>query len=152
MPTPSIEAFPEHGNPFDEGVTMTILEHWFEEVWNKGRENVIDELLAPHAVGHGLQTPDGKDVTGVPAFKDFYKVFNSAFSDIHVKVEDTVTQGDKTVARCTVTATHTGHDLGRPATGKPVKFTGMCLVRVKDGQIVESWNNFDFMTMHQQLD
>lgn len=27
----------------------------------------------------------------------------------------------------------------------------MCIVRLRDGQIVEAWNNFDFMSMFQQL-
>lgn len=130
---------------------MTILERWFEEVWNKGREAAIDELSSPEIKGHGLIDPDGKEVEGMAAFKSFYHAFRSAFPDIHVEVQDTVTEGDKTVARCLVTAKHTGEGLGKPPAGKPVEFTGMCLVRVKDGKIVESWNNFDFMAMHQQL-
>ena len=55
-------------------------------------------------------------------------------------------------ARCLVTGTHTGESLGRPSTGKPVIFHGMTMVRLKDGKIVESWNNFDFMTMYKQLE
>ena len=131
---------------------MTFLERWFEEVWNKGREAAIDEMSAPDTKGHGLTNPDGKAVDGMPAFKVFYNSFRSAFSDIHVEVEDTVTEGDRTVARCVVTATHTGEGLGMAPTGKSVKFTGMTLVRLKDGKIVESWNNFDFMSMYKQLE
>jgi len=33
-----------------------------------------------------------------------------------------------------------------------VKFTGMTMARVKDGKIAEAWNNFDFMTMFQQME
>jgi predicted ester cyclase len=131
---------------------MTFLERWFEEVWNKGREAAIDEMSHPDTKGHGLTTPDGKEVDGMVAFKVFYRSFRSAFSGIHVDVEDTVTEGDRTVARCVVTGTHTGAGLGIAATGKPVKFTGMTLVRLKDGKIVESWNNFDFMSMYKQLE
>ena len=32
---------------------MTILDRWFEEVWNKGRESAIDEMLYHEAAGHG---------------------------------------------------------------------------------------------------
>jgi steroid delta-isomerase-like uncharacterized protein len=131
---------------------MTFMERWFEEVWNKGREDAIDEMTAVDTKGHGLKGPDGKEVDGIVAFKDFYRTFRAAFSDIHVKVEETVTEGDTTVARCLVTGTHTGDSLGRPSTGKPVTFRGMSMVRLKDGKIVESWNNFDFMTMYQQLE
>ncbi len=131
---------------------MTFIERWFEEVWNKGREDAIGEMMAAHTKGHGLKGPDGKEIDGMAAFKSFHKTFRSAFSDIHIKVEATVTEGDWTVARCLVTGTHTGDSLGRPSTGKPVQFRGMTMARLKDGKIVESWNNFDFMTMYKQLE
>lgn len=130
---------------------MTLLERWFEEVWNKGREAAIDEMCDPNVVGHGLTDADGNEVHKVTAFKVFYRQFRSAFTDIHILVEDTVSEGDKIVARCLVTGTHDGHGLGMAPTNKPVKFTGLCMVRIKEGKIVESWNNFDFLTMHRQL-
>ena len=130
---------------------MTFLERWFEEVWNKGREEAIDEMAIEDAKTHGLEQPDGTPVKGRQAFKDFHKLFRSAFSNIHIKVEDTLTEGDKTMARCVVTGIHTGPGLGMPATGKPVQFTGMCIVRLEDGKLAEAWNNFDMGTMYRQL-
>jgi predicted ester cyclase len=129
----------------------TILERWFEEVWNQGQEAKIDEMLAPAIRGHGLTTPDGDTVEDISAFKSFYRGFRSAFSDIRVDVQETVTEGDKTVARCLVRAVNTGAFRGHPPTGKRVEFTGICLVHVREGRIAESWNNFDFETMSQQL-
>ena len=35
-----------------------IVRRWFEEVWNQGREETIDELFAEHAVGYGLGDTD----------------------------------------------------------------------------------------------
>ena len=29
---------------------VTILHRWFEEVWNQGRAELIDEMIAPDAV------------------------------------------------------------------------------------------------------
>jgi predicted ester cyclase len=46
---------------------------------------------------------------------------------------------------------HTGDSLGFAATQAPVEITGIAIVRVADGKIVEAWNNFDFLTMHRQL-
>jgi steroid delta-isomerase-like uncharacterized protein len=129
----------------------TIQHRWFEEVWNKGRADAIDQMLAPEIVGHGLVDSNGNEVRGVEAFKSFYESFREAFPDIKVTVEDTVAEGDKIVARCTVRATHTGEGLGVNPTNRPVEFTGMCMLRVKDGRIVESWNSFDFLTMMQQI-
>jgi len=32
-----------------------------------------------------------------------------------------------------------------------MEITGVAIVRIKNGQIVEAWNNFDFMTLYKQL-
>jgi hypothetical protein len=37
------------------------------------------------------------------------------------------------------------------ATRAPVEFTGVSITRIKDGKIIEAWNNFDFMKMYKQL-
>jgi len=50
-----------------------------------------------------------------------------------------------------VRARHEGDFMGREATQSPVDFTGMTIVRIKNGKIVEAWNNFDFMTLHRQV-
>jgi predicted ester cyclase len=131
---------------------MSILYRWFEEVWNQGREAAIEEMLDAAVKSRGLTDAAGNEVDGLPAFKDFYRQFRSAFPDIHIQVEDTVSEGDRTVARCHVTATHTGVGLAKAPTGKPVEFRGMTMVRVRDGKIVESWNNFDFATLTKQLE
>jgi steroid delta-isomerase-like uncharacterized protein len=132
---------------------MKFAERWFEEVWNKGREDAIDEMMSPYTESHGLAHPDGKEVDGMTAFRSFHKAFRSAFPDVHISVEDTVADGDKTAARCLVTGTHTGEAFaGKLPTGKSVKFYGMTMFRVKEGKIVESWNNFDFSAMYKQLE
>lgn len=130
---------------------MTFLDKWFEEVWNRGRAEAIDEMLAPHVKTYGLEHPDGAAVDGSGAFKAFHQQLCSSFSDIHVDVTQTVSEEDLTAARCVVTAMHTGDGLGVPATGRKVTFTGMCMVRLQDGRAVEAWNNFDLSSMYRQL-
>ena len=131
---------------------MNIMNRWFEEVWNQGRESAIDELSYDEVQGHGLRGPDGNEVHGMDSFKEYYRQMRAALSEIHVTVEDVITEGNLTVARCTVTAKHTGEGLGRPPKGNPIQFTGMTMARIKDGKIAEAWNNFDFMTMFQQME
>ena len=131
---------------------MTILHRWFEEVWNQGRESAIDEMSYHDVHGHGLQAPDGNEVQSMDAFKAYYRQMRAALSDIHVTVEDVVTEGDLMVARCTVTAKHTGEGLGKTPKGNPIQFTGMTMARIKEGKIAEAWNNFDFLTLYQQME
>jgi steroid delta-isomerase-like uncharacterized protein len=129
----------------------TIPHRWFEEVWNNGREEAIDEMFAEEAIAHGLSDGTGNTPRGPAGFKPFYNSFRSSFPDIHITVEDTICEGDKIVARCHIQATHTGDGLGIPATGKPVDFKGVAIVRIADGKIVEAWNHFDFIDMYQQI-
>ncbi len=131
---------------------MTILNRWFEEVWNQGRESAIDELSFPETVCHGLRDAQGKKVDGMDAFKAFHRQFRGAVSDIHITVEDTVTEGDLSVARCTVRAKHSGEGLGKPPKGNQLQFSGMTMVRLKEGKIAEAWNNYDFTTMLEQME
>jgi steroid delta-isomerase-like uncharacterized protein len=130
---------------------QTVVHRWFEEVWNQGRESAIEELMAPDGQAHGLSHASAAPVKGHDAFKDFYRQFRAAFSDIHIAIEDTICEGDKVVVRCLVTARHSGDGLAGPATGKTVEFGGVCLARVQGGKLVEAWNNFDFLGMFQQV-
>ncbi|MBV9211755.1 MAG: ester cyclase [Acidobacteria bacterium] len=128
-----------------------LIRRWFEEVWNKGREDAIDEMLADEAVVHGLADESGQPLHGLQDFHAFHQKFRQAFPDIYVTVDDVITEGDKGAVRCSVRGSHTGDSLGFEASHKPVEFTGMSMVRIADGKIVEAWNNFDFMNMYQQI-
>ena len=69
-----------------------------------------------------------------------------------IVVEDMVAEGDKVAARCSVRAKHEGDFLGIAATQSPVDFTGIAIVRIENGKIVEAWNNFDFMSCTSRSD
>ena len=128
-----------------------LIRRWFEEVWNKGREEAIDELFAAEGIAHGLADEAGNALRGPQDFKPFFRKFRSAFPEIEVVVEDTVAEGDKVAARCVVRGKHQSDSLGFAATGQSTEFTGITIVRIENGKIVEAWNNFDFMTMYKQL-
>src|SRR3954467_9986370 len=129
-------------------VDSSFINRWFEEVWNNKSEAAVDEMLADDGVGHGLP---GGDIRGPAAFKEYQRALVSAYPDLRVIVEQTVTEGDKIAGVCRVTGVHQGEGLGLSATNKPVEFTGLCLMRVQDGKIIEAWNEFNFMDMYQQL-
>ena len=126
----------------------SVMRTWFDELWNQGREDTIDRLFAADGLAHGL--PGGGVIRGPAEFKPFFRNFRAAFPDIRIEVVRTVTQGDTVAGHCRVTGTHTGDTIGKP-TGKATEFWGMVIVRVRDGQIVEGWNNFDFLSLYQQM-
>jgi steroid delta-isomerase-like uncharacterized protein len=129
----------------------SVVRTWFDEVWNQGKETTIDRLFGADCVAHGLSNADGSPLRGPAAFKLFFHQFRDAFPEIQIEVVRTVIEGDTTAAYCRVTGVHSGKDFIRPATGKRIDFSGVAMARVRDGQIVESWNSFDFLTLYQQL-
>ena len=130
---------------------VALIRRWFDEVWNKGRAEAIDEMFDEEGIAHGLADETGAPLRGPTGFKPFFHRFHDAFPEMEVVVEDTVSEGDKVAARCSIRGRHRGDTLGFKATDSPVEFDGICIVRIADGKIVEAWNNFDFMSMFQQL-
>jgi steroid delta-isomerase-like uncharacterized protein len=128
-----------------------LVRRWFEEVWTRGRAEAIDEMFAADGIAHGLSDEAGNPLRGPAEFKPFHEIFRGAFPNIEVVVEDMIAEGDKVAARCSVRAKHTGDHLGVAASNAPVDFTGISIVRIKDGKIIEAWNNFDFMRMNKQI-
>lgn len=128
-----------------------LVRRWFEEVWNKGRAEAIDEMFAADGIAHGLSDDAENPLQGPADFKPFHETFRGAFPDIEVIVEDLIAEDDKVAARCSVRGKHTGDHLGVAASNAPVDFTGVSIVRIKDGKIIEAWNNFDFMRMNRQI-
>jgi len=129
----------------------SILRDWFQKVWNEGDENSITRLAHPEAVIHGLAADSGEPVKGTAQFVPFFRAMRSAIPDLHIHVERTISEGAYTTGHCVVTGHHTGAGLQVGATNSAVRFEGMATLRIANGQIVEAWNFFDFLTFYRQL-
>lgn len=128
-----------------------FTKRWFDEVWNKQNADAIDEMLAESCSVNGINDDNGNAVVGPAGYRPFHKKFISAFPDLKVTVEDSVTEGDKVAVRCRVNATHRGDGIGVTPRDTPVEFTFMSFVRIENGKIASAWNNVDFMEMYRQL-
>ena len=125
----------------------TLVRRWFEQVWNKGRAESIDELLSERSVVHGL----GTDLHGPAGFKPFHAAYRDAFPDLALQIEHMLADDDLVAVHWSATATHGGGGLGFAATGKRVSFRGMTLIRVEGNKLIEGWNSFDQLGLLQQL-
>jgi steroid delta-isomerase-like uncharacterized protein len=128
-----------------------LVRRWFQQVWNEGRIETVEELLAPDAVIHGLGE-QGLAVRGPKAFLNFFATMRSAFPDIHVQVEQVVNQGEWFAARFSASMTYTGGGLGFAANQKKAKIDGMAMGRIVNGKIAEGWNIWDQRALLAQLD
>jgi len=59
--------------------------------------------------------------------------------DMEVITEHSVEDGEWVAHRYTIRGTHKAELFGQPPTGKRYETTGMDMVRVRDGQLVEHW-------------
>lgn len=77
---------------------------------------------------------------------------STAFPDVQVNVEEMIAEGDKVVIRLTVTGTHKGVLMGTiQPTGKPATWTGIDILGIKNGKIVERWSQRDLLGLMRQI-
>jgi len=117
-----------------------LVIRWFDEVWNQGRRETINELYATGCVLH-----DGANAyRGPEEFIRFHDVLRAQFSEFSIKPIISLAEGDLACVHWSVDCRHT-------ASGKPVHLTGMSIVRIRDGRFVEAWQNWDAAGLPAQL-
>ena len=120
----------------------------YQEIYNS---NQLDRLT--EVVSEDLMTP--KIMPGVPqgleGGKQVHQRTLIGMPDWNTTIEDMLAEGDKVVARIRMAGTHTGDFFGIPATGKRVEFTGIYIVQIANGKIVEHWGEEDGVSLLQQL-
>jgi steroid delta-isomerase-like uncharacterized protein len=126
-----------------------IAHRWFKELWTEGDINVIDELAAPDAIGHGQIEQDGQ--INMEQFRALFRSVRNAFPDIQFTIEQTVAEADMVVVRWRAVGTHQGDFLGAAPTGRRVEFTGMSMTKMGDGKIIRGWDNWDQLALLTQI-
>lgn len=120
----------------------------YQEIYNSNDLEALGEVLA-----EDLRMP--KVMMGMPpgleGAKKVHETTLLGMPDWHTSIDDLIAEDDKVAARITMTGTHTGDFWGIPATGKKVEFTGIYIVRIRDGKIVEHWGEEDGVSLMQQL-
>ena len=139
---------PQSGSTADDEKNLALVRRLYEEFINQGNFDVFEELVAIDVVEHeefpGLE-PNREGV------KQFFRMFRSAFPDLHFQVEEMFAAGDKVVARLVIHGTHEGEFMGMAPTGKKITVKAIDIFRVANGKIAEHWGLTDSMTMMQQL-
>ena len=118
-----------------------------DEVFNQGRMEVADELVAANAVEH--QRGGGGD--GPEGVKRTARLLRTAFSDFSLTIEDLVVDGDTVWARQRGGGTNSGSFFGHPATGRTAYVDVIDVVRFENGRLVAHWGVPDQLGMMLQL-
>ena len=84
--------------------------------------------------------------------RQFFKLYLTAFPDLHLDIEQILAAGDShVVVRWRSTGTHKGPLANIPATGRKASNHGCTVMEVKGGKIGHAWVYFDNAHMLRQL-
>lgn len=114
-----------------------LVRRYYDERWNHGNFDVYDEMLAPHL-----------DIKGA---KEWARSMYATFGNLRFTILDMIAEDDRVAMHWRVDATHQGDYLSVAATGRPVTFQGIALLRIVDGKIVEDIGYWDDLSILQQL-
>jgi steroid delta-isomerase-like uncharacterized protein len=121
----------------------------FDEVLNAGKLSLLDTLIGAAYVDHN---PSPGQPAGAAGVKGKVEALRAAFPDLRYTLEDLVAEGELVAARYSWRGTHKGEAfLGIPPSGKSILVRGMDFYRLRDGRIVEHWDNIDELGMLTQL-
>lgn len=121
----------------------------YNEVFNEGKLDVVDEVIAADAIDHS--PPPGSTGDTRDDLKEFARTFRDAFPDARFTVREMIAEGDLVAAYATFEGTHQGEFMGVPPTGKRVSMEFMDLIRVVDGECTEHWGVGDVASLMQQI-
>jgi predicted ester cyclase len=122
----------------------------WEAVWNEGKVDLLDEIVAPHCVRHRPPFPDFADLA---AFKKHVLTTRASYPDAHLSFDQMICQGDWWASLWTWSGTQTGVSptTGAPPTNKHVTMKGCTMTRKEGDKIVEEWELDDHLGLFQQL-
>jgi steroid delta-isomerase-like uncharacterized protein len=126
----------------------TVARRWFEEVWNDRRDEAVDELMAPKAIGH---VEGQEDLYGPADFRKMKAMFLSALPDVRIEIEDIVAEGERAAVRWRAVGTHSGDGFGFRATNRPIEVRGTTWMIVRHGQIVEGFDTWNLGALLESL-
>jgi steroid delta-isomerase-like uncharacterized protein len=120
----------------------------YQEIYNSNDVDRLKEVLAEDLLTPNIMPGIPKGLEGA---KTAHRIMLAGFPDYQTVIEDMVAEGEKVAARIRMIGTNTGDFMGIPATGKHIEFTGMYIVRIVNGKIVEHWGEEDGVSLLQQL-
>jgi steroid delta-isomerase-like uncharacterized protein len=105
------------------------------EAWNKEDIDTIKELMAPEFVRY---IPSNSiDIRSPEERVAFIKAIHVAIPDVNFSVAELYADGDRVIYRFIMRGTHQGEWKGAPATGKKFEISGIGILRIENGKVVE---------------
>lgn len=125
----------------------TFSEVLLNERSQERRVEILNRIVATDYIQHNPLVPEGRQ-----GLIDFIPVIYQAMPDARFTVHDVFATEDRVVTRWTWTGTLTGEGfLGVEPRGQRVEFDVIDVWTVRDGQLYEHWDQFDWPRAFVQL-
>ena len=119
------------------------------EAWEKGNFEAFKELLAPDYVYY-FPSRSTKSISREESI-EFGKMLHNAFPDFTFSIEELFAVEDIVISRFILRGIHEGEYMGIPGTGNKVESSGISIIRIENGKIVEEREEYDSLDEMQQL-
>ena len=118
--------------------------------WNAHDVEAFIKRLDPKTIWESDAFPAA--FSGHQGARQFFKVYVTAFPDLHFDIEQILAAGDShVVVRWRSSGTHLGALTNIPATGRKASNHGCTVMEVKNGKGVHGWAYFDNAHLLRQL-
>ncbi|MFC2062817.1 ester cyclase [Chloroflexota bacterium] len=117
-----------------------ILQRIWEEAFNEGNIEIIDELYTADFIYHG---PGGYEIKGREGLKKLVTMLHTSFTDLHFTVDNLIAEADKVVSVWTMRGKYKGN--------KQVTNPGIIVSQIVDGKVTEDWEIYDRLYLAQQV-
>jgi len=119
-------------------IYKSIVRRYYD-AFSTGGLDLLDDVVADDFVDHDPMPGQPPGLVGIKLAVDS---FRAAFPDGEMVVDSLIAEGDRVVARVTMSGTHRGEYAGMPGTGKAVRAEGIEIFRLADGKLAEGWSRF----------
>jgi steroid delta-isomerase-like uncharacterized protein len=126
-----------------------VVRRYIEEAFNQGNLDVVDEVIATDSI-HYANVWD-EPVRGPKQRRQAVSRWREAFPDLHMSIDDLISEGEKVSYRWTARGTHQGEFLGMAPSGKQMTTTGIVIERLTNGKFTEGWTSSDTLGLMRQL-
>ena len=131
-------------NPIE--ANKAVARKLFEVALNQDNWDVYNQIHSRDFVAHA-----GNRSEGLAQDLQDAKGWRQAFPDGQYTIDQMIAEGDMVMVRWTGRGTNTGEGNGLPATGKHIEATGITVLHIVSGKIVEEWNETDMLGLLRQL-
>jgi steroid delta-isomerase-like uncharacterized protein len=126
----------------------TLVRAALEAAFGRGELDVLDTSFTSDVT---LHEPGHEPMRGRAELRRALQGLRAAFPDFQLSIQDQLAEDGRLAIRYVGQGTHQGEFLGIPATGRKISYTGMLMVRLREGRIAEFWAQPDLLGVLRQL-